>query len=71
MKIQQETAPYRPITLKLEKWAEAAALCSIMDKICQCFASEDCELTYANLSAEERQLAIGISNAFTERKVSV
>lgn len=70
MKIQQETLPYRPITIKLESSQEAEAMYSLADKICRCFASNT-PVTYDDLSANERQLAVSISDAFTGSKVRI
>ncbi len=70
MKIQQENLPYRPITLKLEKRSEAEALIGIVDMICNCYASEGREITPDMIGENERKLAVEISNAFTECRVS-
>lgn len=56
MKIQQETLPYRPITLTIETRSEAEALANIMDMICHCFASEDREITPDMIGEEERKI---------------
>lgn len=71
MKIQQEQMAFRPITIKLERRFEAEALLSLMDKICNCMASVDREVTHKNISEAEHRLAINISNAFTECKVTL
>lgn len=67
MKIQQENLPYKPITLKLQKRSEAEALIGIMDKVCHCRASVDREIGPSDITDDERDLAIEISNAFSTK----
>lgn len=71
MKIQQETLPFRPITIKLESRIEAEAMFSLMDKVCICLANENGDITQNMVSSSEADLAISISDTLTERKVNI
>lgn len=64
MKIQQETHPYRPITLKLEKKSEAEAFFGIIDKLENLTGSGGTKITFNTMEAS---LIIQLSNAMTNQ----
>lgn len=68
MKVQQETSPYRPITIKLEKQFEAAAFFGLIDKVeaFRCHANATLEL-----DQDEIALIIEFSNLRSDMKVTI
>ena len=70
MKIHQKKGPFEPIEIVLESREEAEALQGMVNKIVDCYASEDREITPDRITKGELRLAASISNAFFDRKVS-
>jgi hypothetical protein len=70
MQIKQEPIHFNPITLTLETREEAEALLSLADRVCNCVASEGAEIVPDSITRPEHNLAIAISNAFTNSVVS-
>jgi hypothetical protein len=71
MKIQQETLPYRPVTIKLDRYGEAKALFDLM-ALLDSFVCNDGEvITPQSFTREQRDLMIKLVNARTEGDVVI
>jgi len=68
MKIQQETPPYRAITIKLEKRAEAVAMLGIVDKL-ENYRCNDNQTI--RLSGDEIAMLVELSDTFATLNVYV
>ena len=71
MKIQQETPPFRPITIKLEKQSEAIALFGLVEKLDAFINNENAELPYDSFTEEEEAILIAMSNARTNQEIVI
>lgn len=68
MKVQQETSPYRTITIKLENLREAVALFGLVDKVENYRCTEDQEI---ELTEDEIALIVELSNLNTNMDINL
>lgn len=66
MKIQQECLPFRPITIKLEKQAEANALFSLMRKLDRFYSNAGETFSPNDFTPDQRALIIQIVNSYSD-----
>lgn len=68
MKIQQETTPFRAITIKLKKRIEAEALFSLVDKIESYRCNDNSPFT---VTESEAKFIVALSNANTNEEITL
>lgn len=71
MKVQQETLPFRPITIKLEERQEAEALFNLIDKLESFRVHENCPIKHTDFCRAEVEVMRKISNSRTTGKVTI